>query len=88
GPLIAALKARLARGEQSLVFLNRRGYAPQLACDACGWVAGCPRCSAYVVLHKPERALRCHHCGWESRIPRSCPDCGNVDIAPMGRGTQ
>ncbi|GJG98938.1 primosomal protein N' [Paraburkholderia terrae] len=88
GPLIAALKARLERSEQSLVFLNRRGYAPQLACDACGWVAGCPRCSAYVVLHKPERALRCHHCGWESRIPRSCPECGNVDIAPLGRGTQ
>lgn len=88
GPLIAALKTRLERGEQSLVFLNRRGYAPQLSCDACGWVAGCPRCSAYVVLHKPERALRCHHCGWEARIPRSCPDCGNVDIAPLGRGTQ
>ncbi|WP_434718084.1 primosomal protein N' [Paraburkholderia sp. A1BS-2L] len=88
GPLIAAMKARLERGEQSLVFLNRRGYAPVLSCDACGWVAGCPRCSAYVVLHKPERALRCHHCGWESRIPHSCPDCGNVDIAPMGRGTQ
>ncbi|WP_233865376.1 primosomal protein N' [Paraburkholderia adhaesiva] len=88
GPLVAAMKARLERGEQSLVFLNRRGYAPTLACDACGWVAGCPRCSAYVVLHKPERALRCHHCGWESRIPRSCPECGNVDIAPMGRGTQ
>ena len=88
GPLIAALKTRLERGEQSLVFLNRRGYAPQLACDACGWVAGCPRCSAYVVLHKPERSLRCHHCGWEARIPRSCPDCGNVDLAPLGRGTQ
>ncbi|CAM2194977.1 Primosomal protein N' [Paraburkholderia kururiensis] len=88
GPLVAAMKTRLERGEQSLVFLNRRGYAPILSCDACGWVAGCPRCSAYVVLHKPERALRCHHCGWESRIPRACPDCGNVDIAPMGRGTQ
>jgi primosomal protein N' (replication factor Y) len=88
GPLVAALKGRLERAEQSLVFLNRRGYAPILSCDACGWVAGCPRCSAYVVLHKPERALRCHHCGWESRIPKSCPDCGNVDIAPMGRGTQ
>jgi len=88
GPLIAAMKMRLERGEQSLVFLNRRGYAPILSCDACGWVAGCPRCSAYVVLHKPERALRCHHCGWESRIPKSCPECGNVDIAPMGRGTQ
>ncbi|WDD95876.1 primosomal protein N' [Burkholderia sp. FERM BP-3421] len=88
GPLVAALKARVERGEQSLVFLNRRGYAPALACDACGWVAGCPRCSAYVVLHKPERALRCHHCGWESRIPHNCPECGNVDIAPLGRGTQ
>ncbi|SAK42633.1 primosome assembly protein PriA [Caballeronia calidae] len=88
GPLIAALKMRVERGEQSLVFLNRRGYAPILSCDACGWVAGCPRCSAYAVLHKPERALRCHHCGWESRIPKSCPDCGNIDIAPMGRGTQ
>ncbi len=88
GPLIAALKTRVERGEQSLVFLNRRGYAPILSCDACGWVAGCPRCSAYAVLHKPERALRCHHCGWESRIPKSCPECGNIDIAPMGRGTQ
>jgi len=87
-PLVAALKQRVERGEQSLVFLNRRGYAPVLACDACGWVAGCPRCSAYVVLHKPERAMRCHHCGWESRIPRACPDCGNVDLAPFGRGTQ
>ena len=88
GPLVAALKARLERGEQSLVFLNRRGYAPALACDACGWVAGCPRCSAYVVLHKSEHALRCHHCGWEARVPRGCPECGNVDIAPLGRGTQ
>lgn len=87
-PLIAALKARLACGEQSLIFLNRRGYAPVLACDACGWVAGCPRCSAYVVLHKSGHVLRCHHCGWEARIPHACPTCGNVDLAPMGRGTQ
>ena len=86
--LIAAMRARLERGEQSLVFVNRRGYAPALACDACGWVAGCPRCTAYAVLHKADRTLRCHHCGWESRIPRACPECGNVDIAPLGRGTQ
>ncbi|RKP59335.1 primosomal protein N' [Pararobbsia silviterrae] len=86
--LIAAMRARLERGEQSLIFVNRRGYAPALACDACGWVAGCPRCSAYAVLHKADRTLRCHHCGWESRIPRACPECGNVDIAPLGRGTQ
>jgi len=87
-PLLSALKERLERGEQSLIFLNRRGYAPVLSCDACGWVAGCPRCSAYVVLHKPERMMRCHHCGWESKIPSACPECGNVDIAPLGRGTQ
>ncbi|MCG1046013.1 primosomal protein N' [Mycetohabitans rhizoxinica] len=87
-PLVKALQERLARGEQSLVFLNRRGYAPVLACDACGWVAGCSRCSAYVVLHRPEQRMRCHHCGGESRIPRACPACGNVDLAPFGRGTQ
>ncbi len=88
GTLIAALRARLERGEQSLVFVNRRGYAPVLSCDACGWLAGCPRCSAYTVLHKIDRTLRCHHCGWESRIPRACPECGNLDLAPLGRGTQ
>ncbi|MGD7104708.1 replication restart helicase PriA, partial [Ralstonia pseudosolanacearum] len=87
-PLLDAVAGRLARGEQSLLFLNRRGYAPVLACDACGWLSGCPRCSAYLVLHKPEHRLRCHHCGYESRIPHHCPDCGNVDIAPLGRGTQ
>ncbi|WP_347556840.1 primosomal protein N' [Robbsia sp. KACC 23696] len=87
-PLVAALRKRLEQGEQSLVFLNRRGYAPVLSCDSCGWVSGCPRCSAYLVLHKLDRALRCHHCGWQQRIPPACPECGNVDIAPMGRGTQ
>ena len=87
-PLLDAIEARLARGEQSLLFLNRRGYAPVLACDACGWLSGCPRCSAYLVLHRPERRLRCHHCGLESPVPHHCPDCGNVDVAPLGRGTQ
>lgn len=87
-PLLQAIEARLARGEQSLLFLNRRGYAPVIACDSCGWLSGCPRCSAYLVLHRPERCLRCHHCGFEARIPHHCPDCGNVDIAPLGRGTQ
>jgi primosomal protein N' (replication factor Y) len=86
-PLIAALRDRLAKQEQSLIFINRRGYAPVLSCDACGWVCGCPRCSASLVLHKTDRVLRCHHCGWQARIPHACPECGNVDIAPMGRGT-
>ncbi|WP_224788926.1 primosomal protein N' [Pandoraea terrae] len=87
-PLLAAMRDRLARGEQSLLFLNRRGYAPVLSCDACGWISDCRRCSAHMVLHKPERRLRCHHCGAESRIPHACPDCGNTDLAPLGRGTQ
>jgi primosomal protein N' (replication factor Y) len=86
--LIAAIGERLARREQSLVFINRRGYAPVLACHACGWTSGCERCTARMVLHKPDRRLRCHHCGAESAIPRACPTCGNVDLKAMGRGTQ
>jgi primosomal protein N' (replication factor Y) (superfamily II helicase) len=86
--LIAALQERIARGEQSLVFLNRRGYAPVLACDACGWKCECPHCSAYRVFHKADRTLRCHHCGLTERVPRACPECGNMDIRPVGRGTQ
>jgi primosomal protein N' (replication factor Y) (superfamily II helicase) len=87
-PLIAAIKERLARGEQSLVFLNRRGYAPVLACPACGWVSRCTRCAANMVLHLADRRLRCHHCGCEHRVPKACPTCGNQDIHPFGRGTQ
>jgi primosomal protein N' (replication factor Y) len=87
-PLIAAIKERLARGEQSLVFLNRRGYAPVLACTACGWISRCTRCAANMVLHLADRRLRCHHCGCEHRVPRACPTCGNQDIHPFGRGTQ
>jgi primosomal protein N' (replication factor Y) len=87
-PLLEALSARLARGEQSLVFLNRRGYAPVLACSACGWLKGCRRCSAHMVVHLPERSLRCHHCGLAEGIPRACPECGNPDLHAFGRGTQ
>jgi primosomal protein N' (replication factor Y) len=87
-PLVAALQQRLERGEQSLVFLNRRGYAPVLHCGDCGWKSGCPHCSAWRVFHKLDRTLRCHHCGLAERVPRACPDCGNLDIAPIGRGTE
>ncbi|MDR1423610.1 MAG: primosomal protein N' [Azoarcus sp.] len=89
GPqLLAALAAHLERGEQSLVFLNRRGYAPVLSCPACGWVSQCPHCSANRVVHLADRRLRCHHCGAEAPIPRACPVCGNQDIHPYGYGTQ
>jgi len=86
--LVAALATRLERGEQSLVFLNRRGYAPVLHCTACGWKSGCPNCSAWRVFHKLDRTLRCHHCGFTQSVPRACPDCGNLDIASIGRGTE
>ncbi len=88
GILLEAIAKRLARGEQSLVFLNRRGYAPVLACTACGWISNCKRCAANLVLHLKDRRLRCHHCGYEARIPKACPTCGNQDIHPFGRGTQ
>ena len=86
--LLAAIQARVARGEQSLIFLNRRGYAPVLACGACDWKSSCPHCSAYRVFHKIDRTLRCHHCSFTERVPRACPECGNVDISPVGRGTE
>ena len=87
-PLLDALRQRLERGEQSLVFLNRRGYAPVLHCDQCNWKSDCPHCSAHQVFHKEDRTLRCHHCGVSTRVPRACPSCGNPDIAPLGRGTE
>ena len=87
-PLLQALAQRLQRREQSVLFLNRRGYAPVLTCGHCGWVSGCPRCSVNLVMHLNQRVLRCHHCGFQSRIPRACPQCGNVDLVPLGRGTQ
>jgi len=86
--LIEAMRVRLARGEQSLVFINRRGYAPVMRCGQCGWVSTCHRCSSRLVVHLREKRLRCHHCGHESRIPSTCPDCGNADLAPIGQGTQ
>ncbi|MDP2793677.1 MAG: primosomal protein N' [Sulfurisoma sp.] len=86
--LIKAMSERLQRNEQSLIFLNRRGYAPVLACPACGWISGCRRCAANLVVHLADQRLRCHHCGLEAGIPRACPDCGNADIHPFGRGTQ
>jgi primosomal protein N' (replication factor Y) len=86
--LLGAISERIARGEQSLIFLNRRGYAPVLACTSCDWKSECPNCSAFRVFHKIDRTLRCHHCGYTERVPRACPVCGNVDIAPVGRGTE
>src|SRR5690606_12505430 len=86
--LIAAMCDRLERGEQSLLFINRRGYAPVLLCSACHWIAPCPRCSARLVVHLRRGRLSCHHCGHEEKILRQCPGCGNADLRPTGHGTQ
>ena len=86
--LIAALKLRLARKEQSLLFINRRGYSPVLLCSACHWIAPCTRCSSRLVVHLGQKKLRCHHCGHEQKIPQQCPSCGNADLHPTGYGTQ
>ena len=88
GRLRGAIAERLRRGEQSLVFINRRGYAPSLMCASCGWQAGCTRCSARLVVHRDAGLMRCHHCGHAERLPLSCPECGNVDLMPRGFGTQ
>lgn len=87
-PALKAIGETLTRGEQVLVFINRRGYAPVLHCSACAWVAPCPRCSSRLTLHLREQRLRCHHCGHEERIPAHCPACGNPDIRALGQGTQ
>jgi primosomal protein N' (replication factor Y) len=86
--LIEALKLRLVRKEQSLLFINRRGYSPVLLCSACHWIAPCMRCSSRLVVHLGQRKLRCHHCGHEQKIPLQCPSCGNADLHPTGHGTQ
>jgi primosomal protein N' (replication factor Y) len=87
-PLLQAITDRVGRGEQSMVLLNRRGYAPVLHCVDCGWKSDCPHCSAHQVFHKTDRTLRCHHCGYTVRVPAHCPTCGSPDIHPMGRGTE
>jgi primosomal protein N' (replication factor Y) len=87
-PLLQALKARLLGHEQSILLLNRRGYAPIIQCNSCGWMTQCSHCSAYKVFHKLDRSLRCHHCGHTSRVPASCPVCADQDLGMLGLGTQ
>lgn len=82
------LKQNFEAGGMSLVYLNRRGFAPALFCGDCGYTFGCPNCSAKMVLHQRARQLRCHHCDHREPIPYKCPDCGNQDLTAVGHGTQ
>lgn len=81
-------EAALKQGEQVILFLNRRGFAPVLSCFSCGWLSDCPRCDARQTLHKSSGLLWCHHCGAQSRVPIDCPDCGAEDLHPLGQGTE
>ncbi len=86
--LLREIEVRITRKEQSLVFINRRGYAPVLMCGGCGWLSDCKHCASKMVLHLKDQRLRCHHCGHQVRVPQTCPDCGNADLHPVGSGTQ
>ncbi len=87
-PTLDVIAACLARGEQALIFKNRRGYAPVLLCHDCGWSAQCPDCERAMTLHRGAARLRCHHCGREQKIPRACPACGGLALHPLGEGTE
>lgn len=86
--LFEALEERLARGEQSLLFINRRGFAPVWCCYDCGWHAQCKRCDAHLTLHRRINLLLCHHCGAEQPPQQACPDCKSSSLGPLGAGTQ
>ena len=86
--LLDAIEKTLERGEQVLVFRNRRGYAPVLLCHDCGWSAPCKRCDAPLTVHGVGRRLICHHCGYRAPKPDACPDCGSLALQPQGQGTE
>lgn len=86
--LLQAIDETLARGEQVLVFRNRRGYSPLLMCHECGWHSECLRCDAHLVLHKSEAKLRCHHCGFHTPMPTHCPSCFSFTLHAVGLGTE
>jgi len=88
GTLKHEIKQTLARGEQVLLFLNRRGYAPAINCQECHWIADCQRCDKPYTLHQGQQLLICHHCSSQKRIPHQCPSCGSVRIQPIGQGTE
>jgi primosomal protein N' (replication factor Y) (superfamily II helicase) len=88
GVALQALDACFARGEQAMVFVNRRGFAPVMHCHICQWEARCVDCDARMVFHSFDQKLRCHHCGAKSNVPQDCPECGNTELLTQGGGTQ
>lgn len=88
GPLLDRMRQHLARNEQVLLFLNRRGYAPVLFCHECGWLSQCQHCDARMTLHLRRNRLICHHCGDHRAVDPACPTCGSIDLRPLGQGTE
>jgi len=86
--LIRAIDATVARGEQALVFINRRGYAPALTCAQCGWMPECQRCTARLVFHRGDKRMKCHHCGFQAKVPASCEKCDSHELIAAGHGTE
>ncbi|MDD7996245.1 primosomal protein N' [Kosakonia radicincitans] len=86
--LINRMRQHLQAGNQVILFLNRRGFAPALLCHDCGWIAECPRCDHYYTFHQAQQHLRCHHCDSQRPVPRQCPSCGSTHLLPVGLGTE
>ena len=87
-PLLENMQRHLDGGNQCLVFLNRRGFAPSLMCHDCGWIADCQRCDKHMTLHLQQKRLHCHHCDKQVFMPKKCPECGNQELFPVGLGTE
>jgi len=87
-PLLERMGKHLQRGEQVLLFLNRRGYSPVLLCHHCGWAPQCRNCDSHMTYHRHSRSLRCHHCDAIGAVPASCPECDGTDLLPLGQGTE
>ena len=86
--LIAELESMIEKGEQAILFQNRRGYAPTLRCVSCGWNSGCIHCDVSLTYHKFSNNLRCHYCGYQNKIPKACPACGDTQLSLKGFGTE
>ena len=86
--LIRAMEGALSRGEQVMLFQNRRGFSPFVSCRECGWTMRCPHCNVTLTMHKSSGRMECHYCGYTASVPRTCPQCGTADPAPMGFGTE
>jgi primosomal protein N' (replication factor Y) len=86
--LLNSIGEALERGEQTMLFQNRRGFSPFVQCSACGWTLRCPHCNVTLTMHRSADRMECHYCGYTAPVPRACPQCNTVDIKPMGFGTE